>query len=284
MKTGIVFEGGALRTIYSCGVSDALLEAGLPLPDYTIGASAGAAYGVSYLSRQIGRNLEILTRFAGDKRYMGARQLLDRSNRSYFGIQFTYDEIPNKLVPFDYDSFAAYEGVMEAVMTDLSTGEPYYAIVPRRDSEFKILQATCAMPLLFPVYDIDGVPCLDGGVADGVPYERAFAQGCDKVVVVLTRERSYVRKAESLMPLMRRVYRKYPKFIELAAQRHVRYNRDRARLFELERKGKVLVFYPQSTEGYSRTERDVGKIRELYENGLTDGRNRIQEVKDFWNV
>ena len=284
MKTGIVFEGGALRTIYSCGVSDALLEAGLPLPDYTIGASAGAAYGVSYLSKQIGRNLEILTKYAGDKRYMGVGQLLDRSNRSYFGIQFTYDEIPNKLVPFDYDSFAAYEGVMEAVMTDLNSGKPYYAAVPRRDSEFQMLQATCAMPLLFPIYDIGGVPCLDGGVADGIPYERAFEQGCERVIVVLTRERSYVRMAESLLPLMRRVYRKYPAFIKLAEQRHVLYNRDRAKLFELERKGEVLVFYPQSTEGYSRTERDVEKIKGLYDNGMADGRSRIEEVKEFWNV
>ena len=284
MKTGIVFEGGALRTIYSCGVSDALLEAGLPLPDYTIGASAGAAYGVSYLSKQIGRNLEILTKYANDKRYMGVGQLLDRSNRSYFGIQFTYDEIPNKLVPFDYDSFAAYEGVMEAVMTDLNSGKPYYAAVPRRDSEFQMLQATCAMPLLFPIYDIDGVPCLDGGVADGIPYERAFEQGCERVIVVLTRERSYVRTAEPLLPLMRRVYRKYPAFIKLAEQRHVLYNRDRAKLFELERKGEVLVFYPQSTEGYSRTERDVEKIKGLYDNGMADGRSRIEEVKEFWNV
>ena len=284
MKTGIVFEGGALRTIYSCGVMDSFLEAGLPLPDYTVGASAGAAYGVSYLSKQIGRNLEILTKYAGDKRYMGMGQLLDRKNRSYFGIQFTYDEIPNRLVPFDYDTFAAYEGVMEAVMTNLNTGEPYYAAVPRRDSEFLMLQATCAMPLLFPIYHIDGVPCLDGGVADGVPYQRAFDQGCERVIVVLTRERSYVRGAESMLPLIRRAYRKYPEFVKLAERRHVAYNRDRAKLFELERKGEVLVFYPQSTEGYSRTERDVQKIQGLYNNGLADGRNRIQEVREFWNV
>ena len=50
MKTGIVLEGGALRTIFSSGACDGLLEAGL-LPDYVIGVSAGIAYGVSYVSR-----------------------------------------------------------------------------------------------------------------------------------------------------------------------------------------------------------------------------------------
>ena len=44
MKTGLVLEGGALRTIFSCGVCDAFLDAKLPLPDYTIGVSAGIAF------------------------------------------------------------------------------------------------------------------------------------------------------------------------------------------------------------------------------------------------
>ena len=109
MKTGIVLEGGALRTIFSSGVCDALLERDL-LPDYVIGVSAGIAYGVSYVSRQKGRNLEILTKYANDKRYMGMKNLLDPANRCYFGLRFTYETIPNQLVPFDYDTFAAYPG------------------------------------------------------------------------------------------------------------------------------------------------------------------------------
>ena len=69
MKTGLVLEGGALRTIFSSGVCDALLDGGV-MVDYVIGVSAGIAYGVSYISRQPRRNLEILTRFANDRRYM----------------------------------------------------------------------------------------------------------------------------------------------------------------------------------------------------------------------
>ena len=86
MKTGLVLEGGAFRTIFSCGVCDAFLDAGLPLPDYTVGVSAGIAYGVSYLSRQSRRNLKLLTTYANDKRYMGVGNFLDRRNRSYFGL------------------------------------------------------------------------------------------------------------------------------------------------------------------------------------------------------
>ena len=109
MKTGLVLEGGALRTIYSSGVTDGLLEGNIDF-DYVVGVSAGIAYGVSFLSRQFGRNLEILMRYATDKRYMGARNLLKPGNRSYFGLDFAYHVIPNELVPYDYATLAAWPG------------------------------------------------------------------------------------------------------------------------------------------------------------------------------
>ena len=82
MKVGMVLEGGALRTIFSTGVLDAMLEKDL-MTDYVVGVSAGIAYGVSYISRQPRRNLEIVTRYAGDRRYMGMNNLADRLNSCY---------------------------------------------------------------------------------------------------------------------------------------------------------------------------------------------------------
>ncbi|NCB62298.1 MAG: patatin family protein [Clostridia bacterium] len=283
MKTGIVLEGGALRTIFSSGVCDGLLKLGA-LPDYVIGVSAGIAYGVSYVSRQEGRNLEILTKYAGDKRYMGKRNLVKPSNRCYFGLKFTYDDIPNRLIPFDYPTFEAYPGQVEAVVTNLHTGGPEYMTVPRADDKFELLQATCAMPLLFPVYHIDGIPCLDGGSADGIPYERAFAMGCDRVVVVLTRERSYRRGPESLQRAIDVRYHRYPHFCASMRTRAERYNACRERLFELEKEGKALLFAPGSTEGFSRIERDTGKIKALWQDGYDQALSRLEEVRAFWGL
>ena len=173
MKTGLVLEGGALRTIFSSGVTDAFLDAGL-MPDYTVGVSAGIAYGVSYLSRQKWRNLQILTHYADDPRYMGMRNLLDPYNRAYFGLKLAYETIPNELIPFDYDAFAAYPGEVEAVVTNLNTGAAEYLPVPRRDAHFTVLQATCALPLLFPVIHMGGQPYLDGGCSDAIPWKCAL--------------------------------------------------------------------------------------------------------------
>lgn len=281
MKTGIVLEGGAFRTIFSSGACDGLLT-GDVMPDYCIGVSAGIAYGVSYLSRQSGRNLEILTRFANDKRYMGKRNMVKSGNRgSYFGLKFIYDTIPNQLIPFDYETFAAFPGEVEAVVTNMDTGEAEYLPVPKQDDHFELLQATCALPFLFPIYNLGGKRCMDGGTADAIPYERAFAQGCDRVLVILTRERGYIREPERIQPLIDRYYREYPKFCDAMRRRADEYNLCRARLFRLEHEGRAFLLAPKDTKGFSRTEKDLGKIRALYQDGYDQAVEAMAEIQRF---
>ena len=280
MKTGLVLEGGALRAIYSSGVCDALLEGGI-MTDYFVGVSAGVAYGVSYLSRQPRRNLEVATRFAPDRRYMGMNNLLDKNNRSYFGLEFSYQRIPKELVPFDYDALEAYPGTAEAVVTNLNTGAADYLPIPRDDDPEKVIQATCAMPLLFPIYHIKGQPYLDGGISDGIPWQRALDQGCDRVVVVLTRPRDYMKKADKTLRLIKRTYKDYPEFIKLMERRHTIYNESRAALFEAEKQGKVLVIAPKSTLGVKRTERNTEKLRLLWAAGYQDVMDRMDEIREY---
>ena len=279
MKTGLVLEGGALRAIFSSGVCDGLLE-GNVMADYVIGVSAGIAYGVSYVSRQPRRNLEVVTRFASDRRYMGWRNLTDKNNRSYFGLEFGFSTIPNKLVPFDYDAFAAFPGEVEAVVTNLNTGRADYLPVPRRDKESTVLQASCAMPLLFPVFEINGQPYLDGGIGDAIPWQRALDK-CGRVIVVLTRPRTYRRKPDHMMKLIRKRYRDYPAFVAAMENRAEEYNQDRRALFQAEQEGRLLVIAPKSTLGVARTERDTEKLRLLWAEGYQTAVDRMEEIRDY---
>ena len=283
MKTGLVLEGGAFRTIFSSGACDGLLEADI-MTDYVIGVSAGIAYGVSYISRQKGRNLEILTRYGRDRRYMGVGNLFKRGNRRcYFGLDFVYHEIPNQLIPFDYDTYASFPGTVEAVVTNLASGEAEYIELPRRDDRFNLLQATCALPFFFFFFDIEGRPCMDGGAADAIPYERALRQGCGRVLVILTRERDYQRGTERLQPLIDLWYRKYHKFCDTLRRRADTYNEQREKLFRLEREGRACLIAPKSTAGFSRTERDVEKIRALWKDGYDQALARAPEIRAFLN-
>ena len=250
------------------------------MTDYVIGVSAGIAYGGSYVSRQPRRNLEVVPRFAPDRRYMGWRNLADKGNRSYFGLKFGFSTIPNELVPFDYNTFAAFPGEVEAVVTNLNTGKADYLSVPRRDKESTVLQASCAMPLLFPVFEIGGQPYLDGGIGDAIPWRRGLEK-CDRVIVVLTRPRHYRRKPDHMMKLIRKRYRDYPAFVEAMENRAEVYNRDREALFQAEREGKVLVIAPESTLGVARTERDTEKLRLLWAAGYQGAIDRLEEIRDY---
>ena len=264
MKTGLVLEGGALRTIFSSGVCDALLDAGVPLPDYTLGVSAGIAYGTSYLSRQSRRNLKLVTTYAADPRYMSWRNLANPKNRSYFGLKFAYETIPNQLLPFDFDAFESYAGEAEAVVTNVNTGKAEYLPVPRLGTPNQVLIASCAIPLMFPIIEIDGQPYLDGGCADAIPWKHALDAGCDRLVVVLSQERSYVKDTDSTLSVIERTFRKYPAFVDTMRSRCERYNACREELFAQEAAGNLLVVAPEDTLGCSRTEKDPEILRALW--------------------
>lgn len=280
MKLGMTCEGGANRTVFSCGVLDAFLEEDL-MPDYFIGVSAGIAYGVSYLSRQKGRNLELMEQFMADKRYMGMRHLINRKTRAYYNIPFVFEEIPDKLLPFDYEALAAYEGEIEAAVTNIHTGKAAYVPVPKDRSMENVLVASCSLPILFQPVKIGKHYYLDGGLADSVPYEHAMEKGCDKNIVVLTRARGYVKKTDRVTKMTEKLYKKYPKIVESLDTRAERYNECMKKLYELEKEGKVFVIAPDDTYGVGRTETDTKKLRKLYQEGYDIAKREMPRLKEY---
>lgn len=281
MKLGIVCEGGANRTIFSCGVLDVFLEEGL-MPDYFVGVSAGIAYGISYLTKQKGRNLELMEKYMADKRYMGMRHLIDRRERAYYNTKFVFDEVPNTLLPIDYEAFAAYPGEVEAVVTNIHTGRAEYFEVPRDQEMRDILVASCALPVLFQPVKIGGHYYLDGGLSDSIPYEHAWAKGCDRLIVILTRERGYVKSRErGAVTITNRLYKRYPKIVEDLELRPERYNECADRLAALEQQGKVFVIRPNTTYGVGRTETDAAKLRQLYDEGVGIARAQMAPLRRY---
>lgn len=283
MKTGIVFEGGAFRTIFSCGVMDAFLKYDI-MPDYMIGVSAGAAYGVSYASRQARRNLDILMKYRNDKRYLSMYNMADKENRSIYGLKFGYETLPNELEPFDYDTFYKYNGEFYCVVTNVITGKPEYMRYTGEDKTNKLLKATCALPVLFPYIYINDTPYLDGGLSDSIPYEKAFADGCDRVVVVLTREAGYKKKTSPSTKAMAHAFYKYPELSRDLLKRAEKYNRSLKRLERLEKEGKVLVIRPTHSKGFSRTEKDRTKILSMYNDGYNQGVALADTVRTFYKM
>ncbi|WP_051540223.1 patatin family protein [Ruminococcus sp. FC2018] len=276
---GITFEGGASRTVYSCGIMDALLEEGI-YADYAIGVSAGAAFGVSYASKQIGRNYTLATEIMNRKEYMGPHNLLDPKNKCYYGLKYAFDTVPNEILPFDYDAFEKSNG-FTAVVTNIETGEAEYLEVPADDKQWNVLKATCALPLLFPVIRIGGKKYMDGGIADSIPYKQAIKAGCDKNIVVLTRPLGYLKQTEKITALALAKYRRYPRFCKAMQTRASRYNKCIAELMELKQQGKVFVFTPKTAFGVGRVENDPQKLKRLYDHGYKHARWAMNDLKKY---
>lgn len=280
MKLGMVFEGGASRTSFSCGVMDFFLEQDL-MPDYFIGVSAGIAFGVSYLSGQKGRNLRLLEDYMADERYMGVKHLMNRKKKTFYNIEFVFEELPDQLLPFDYEAFEAFEGTVEAAVTNIHTGKAEYLTVPRSREMESVLVASCSLPVLFQPVKVGRRYYLDGGIADSIPFKRAIEAGCDKVIVVLTRERGYIKKSEKSGRVINSLYKKYPNMVEAMKRRPEIYNQQVKELMELEKEGKAFVIAPEDIYGVGRTESDPVKLRRLYDEGCRTAGERMQELLDY---
>lgn len=236
---GLVLEGGTFRPIFSAGVMDAMLEHDILFP-YCIGVSAGITNGFSYVSKQKGRNLEILRQYRHDKRYIGAGNFL--KCRSLFGLQFAFEEIPNRLIPFDWDTFAQYEGTYLVGVTNARTGETEYLNGKNLDRANTMVKATCALPLVFPAIQLNGEEYFDGGICDPIPVRKALADGNEKLLIILTRPIGYEKTlSKSNLAAARVLKRKYPNLVEPLLTRHNKYNETVRFCEELERQRKAVL-------------------------------------------
>jgi predicted patatin/cPLA2 family phospholipase len=264
--TGLVLEGGGFRGIYTAAVLDVFLREKLFFK-YILGVSAGAAYGVSYASRQYERNLAV-NHYVGDSRYCGWGHFI--RNGSYFNWDFVYGEIPEKLVPFSFEDFANTGTRMRVAVTNCITGKPEYhdlngtSVIHFR----KLLTATSSLPFISRMVEIEGNMYLDGGITDAVPVQQAFRDNNDRLVVILTRPAGY-RKKESRAPgVLRLVYRKYPNMVKAFQERMVMYNNTLEDLEILEKKGKVFIIRPVAPLKVARMENSPEKLKNVYDEAV----------------
>lgn len=280
MKVGIVFEGGAYRTIFACGVIDALLANHI-YTDYMIGVSAGAGYGVSYATRQYKRNLKIIMRYCDDSRYLSLKNWFNKNNRSIFGLDFVYNKVPNELILFDYDAYIKNGVDFICVGTNTATGKAEYFSFDPNDKNMVALQATCALPVLFPRIELNGKQYLDGGITDPIPFKKAFSDGCDKVIVVSTREKYYRKKSNDRLKHLLPLFRKNHELFVALSNFHDNYNRSVEELEKYESDGKVIVFRPKTTKGFKMMERDRKKLITMYNDGYKQTIRRLDELKEY---
>ena len=262
VECGLVLEGGGMKGMYTAGVLEYFMEKNLYFQN-CYGVSAGACHLCSYISKQKKRAYRVALNYLKDKNYCSLHSLLTTGD--LFNADLCYNQIPNKLDPYDYKTAAKYEGNAYAVVTNIRTGQPEY------------------MPMREMYRDTIAEYYLDGGIADAVPIRRAIADGNEKNVVILTKEVGYVRRQASpaMLKMIKLKYAKYPKIYELTADRYVRYNETLQFLEEEEKAGRAFVIRPRYANDIGRIEKDRQKLEALYRLGYQDAKKHYGELVAF---
>lgn len=278
-EAALVLEGGGTRGVFTAGVLDYLMEKEVKFP-YVIGVSAGACNAIDYVSKQIGRTKECTIIQDRKNRYIGTKDALKKGY--LFDMDRLFDEYPNRLFPFDFDTYFASDIQCEVVVTNCLTGEAMY-LSEKQDKErlLTICRASSSIPLISPVVDVDGIPCVDGGVADSVPLIHSMKLGHQKNVVVLTRNKGYRKKAPGKSRLLyTAALKKYPNLLNALLNRYRNYNRVMELVEKWEEEGHIFVIRPE-VEPVSRTEQNVEKLTEFYDHGYQLMKQRMEEMQAY---
>lgn len=265
---GIIDVGGGMRGAYTAGIYDYLTEKGI-YADYCLGISAGSANMSNYISGQRGRNMLSYTKYSLRKEYMSVRNFIHSG--SYINMDYIYSQLSNSGAenPFDYAAFRSRHTDFIVEATDAETGQAYY--FPKssmQQDNYDVLKASCSLPGICKPYYIDGKAYYDGGISEPIPYRKAFEDGCDRLLILLTRPSAYRRPPLKHAGVMKRALRSFPQTYKALCKRAEKYNKA---LDELERiPESVLICAPKDIEGMSTLRNNVPAMERLYRMGYAD--------------
>lgn len=279
MKKGLILEGGALRSLFSAGVMDVLMEHGLEF-DGLVGVSAGAAFGCNYKSRQPGRVLRYNQQQAHEWRYCSIRSLITTGD--LFGGEYCYHTLPDIIDHFDVDTFDNNPMEFYAVCTDVETGRAEYRLLMHHGYECnEWIRASASMPLASRVVKIGSRKMLDGGIADSIPLKFFQQKGYDRCLVVLTQPEGYVKRPNSLMPLIRWTLRQYPEFLRAAAHRHVMYNQQLQYVRQEEAAHRAFVLRPKHKLAIHHISHDPREMQQVYDEGRAVALENLSQIINY---
>ena len=277
MKIGLVLEGGAMRGLFTAGVLDIFLDNNVEVTD-VVGVSAGTLFGVNYVSKQRGRALRYNLKYINDKRYMNVKSWLKTGN--LINKDFTYYKLPFQLDVFDNKTFKESPINFFATVTNIETGEAEFVKIKDAYKQMETLRATSALPFISEIIEVGDKKYLDGGISNSIPVDFFEKQDFDKVIVILTRPITY-RKEKTTGIQYKMFYKKYPKLVEKLENRYKEYNDTVDKIVELEKEGKLFVIRPSENITIKRLEKDIEKLQKVYDLGLKDGNNIIEDLKQY---
>ena len=278
MKTALIMEGGAMRGMFTSGVTDVLMENGITF-DGAAGISAGAVFGCNFKSGQIGRPIRYNKKYCRDPRYCSFRSWIRTGD--LYGADFCYRALPDELEPFDRETFFRNPMAFYVGATEVETGKcVFHRCTDSGETDMLWLRASASMPMVSRPVRIGDRSYLDGGIADAVPYAYMEQLGYDRNVIVLTQPKGY-RKPPAGGPGMRFFLRRMPKIMEAMVHRHEMYNRQMEEIDRKEAEKTALVIRPPEALRIGHTEKNPEELERVYRLGRREAEKRLPEIREW---
>lgn len=269
-----------MRGQYTAGVVDSFLANGIEF-DCVIGVSAGALCGANFVSKQFGRVTNVNTGYRHRRDYISMTRMLKKE--SIINLDFLFADHGWDWHQFDERAYQRSASNFIIVATSLATGKAVTFEKPTGDDLITALKASSSIPFIGDPQKTSKGECLDGGVADSIPYDLAVKAGFDKMVIVRTRDVNFRKKPSYHFEKMmyRRVYKDYPAFIQTGINRPLVYNQQVSGVNDLVDSGKALCIAPQHPVKVSRLEHNTKKLTALYLQGRKDGDSQTAAIRQF---
>ena len=279
-SVALVLQGGAVRGAFTAGVLDVFMENDIYF-QYVVGVSAGALISLSYLSKQIGRSRAVVVDYMSDKKFVNPRFLLTK--KSLFDFDYLFGEMATKILPFDRETYNNSSIRFIVGTTSCLTGRPLYYEKGISSDFFKAIAASSSLPFFSAPVMVGDEPCLDGGIATPIPFQKALDDDYQKMIVITTRDKEYRKDLNKPQHKngLKALYGKYPNFIQTALDYPRRYNEDAAKLEDLENRGLAFIIRPRNPITLKRTEKDKAELQKVYERGRAAATELLPKMMEY---
>ena len=270
MKKGLVLEGGAMRGMFTAGILDVFMENDIDF-DGAVGVSAGAVFGCNYKSKQIGRGIRYNKKYCTDDRYVSLKSWITTGD--LYGAEFSYHTLPQELDVFDTDAFSKSPMEFYVVCTDMHTGRAvYHKCTDGGENDIQWMRASASLPLAARPVELAGRVLSDGGTSDSIPVKFMEYKGYDKLVV---------KRPSRMMPVMNKMLKKYPNFLNTMSRRYMKYNKTLAYIEQQERLGRLFVIRPDADLAIGKVCRNPDELERVYQLGREKGLSELEKVKRY---
>ena len=282
-RYGLVLEGGGFRGSYTAGALKWLNDNGIHF-DYAVTISAAACYGFNYMAQLDEVNKRISIDGVTDPNVFGPRALL--KDKTILSFSHLIDNYFKATYAKALQQLRDRDCRIEVGVFNMSKGQLEYYDQHSLDENMQIIQAACSLPIVSRMVEVNGQKFLDGGIRHMVSIDRSKETGHTRHLVIVTKDKNYVRKPNSLpvRMLLKTLYHKYPEMLETLDHRVETYYQEMDDVCQLEKDGDAILIRPSRDTGVGRFSGSRKQIEEMYDLGYRDMEDRREDILEFLEV